>query len=53
MFSDVNFNQNIEQYKKEKKMAKDIEYLEIVINTLTTEVENMNSQFDEIEHMLG
>jgi chaperonin cofactor prefoldin len=52
MFSDSNFNNILEQNKKEKRLSKDIEYLEIMINTLTSEVENLSTQFNQIEDLI-
>jgi hypothetical protein len=53
MFTDSNFAINLEQSKKEKKLFKEVEYLEIFINTLANEVENMNHQVETIEKLIN
>jgi hypothetical protein len=53
MHNDGTFNYNMEFFKKEKRLMNEIDYLEVIVNTLGSEADNLISQLDQIELKLG
>lgn len=49
IFTDENIDLNILFDKKKKKMIDDIEYLDVIVNTLNEEVDLLSTEMDELE----
>jgi hypothetical protein len=50
--NDATFNYSLDFHHKQQRFMKDIDYLEVVVNTLNTEVETLLKQMESIENKL-
>ncbi len=50
--NDHSYNYNMDFYTKQKKFMNEIDYLEVIVNTLDTEANNVSTLLDVIEKNL-
>jgi hypothetical protein len=50
--NDSSFKYNMEFYRKQKKLMTEVDYLEVVVNTLGSEADNLESYLDNLENQL-
>jgi hypothetical protein len=50
--NDPSYNYNMDFYRKQKKIMNEIDYLEVIVNTLDTEADNLLSLLDNIENKI-
>jgi hypothetical protein len=50
--NDSSFKYNMEFYRKQKKLMTEVDYLEVVVNTLGVEADNLESYLDNLENQL-
>jgi peptidoglycan hydrolase CwlO-like protein len=50
--SDSTFNYNLEFKKKQKKLMNEVDYLEVIVNSLNQEADNLTALIDKIEGKL-
>ncbi len=43
------FNHHFEFYRKQKRIMNEIDYLEVIVNTLSSEADNLNAYLDKLE----
>jgi hypothetical protein len=53
IFTDENMDLNILFDKKKKKLIDDVEYLDVIVNTLNEEVDTLSEQMDELEKIIS
>ena len=51
--NDSTFNYALEFNKKQIKLMNEVDYLEVVVNTLNTEADNLIALMDKIESKIG
>lgn len=51
--NDATFNYSLDFYHTQQKFMKDVDYLEVIVNTLNMEVDSLITQVDFIENMLN
>lgn len=47
------YNNNVDFINKQKKIMNDVDYLDVIVNALNSEVDNLISSMDTIEEKLG
>ena len=51
--NDATFNYSLDFFNKQQRFMKDVDYLEVIVNTLNTEVDGLIAQMDMIENKLN
>jgi hypothetical protein len=51
--NEATFNYSLDFYHKQQKLMKDVDYLDVIVNTLNTEVDALIAQMDFIENKLN
>ena len=51
--NDATFNYSLDFYHKQQKFMKDVDYLEVIVNTLNMEVDSLIAQIEFIENKLN
>ncbi len=51
--NDATFNYSLDFYNKQQRFMKDVDYLEVIVNTLNTEVDGLITQMESIENKLN
>jgi len=51
--NDATFNYSLDFFNKQQRFMKDVDYLEVIVNTLNTEVDSLIAQMDMIENKLN
>ncbi len=51
--NDATFNYSLDFYHKQQKLIKDVDYLEVIVNTLNMEIDSLIAQMEFIENKLN
>ena len=53
MQSNATYNYNVDFLNKQKKFMNDVDYLDVIVNAISSEVENLISSMDTLEEKLS